>query len=317
MKLVVFDKKNKTKLNMYPTQSFHRPTTFPTQADEPMPGGRVRKTPNDSLRFATTNQQMGNDHNPPYLMQKVNCKLYLPDGDIRRFVMDKPMTLNELFARSLIDTGLKKKDCKLYYKDEELEWIRISKEEEWKEALMFYLNTSQLIKFKLKHIKAQDTAANTGETTTNPKKSAVDTNKNPQPKPGSDYSKQLKELEKMDFLNYKSKEELLQLLKAHNGNVGEVVDILLKSLVPQQQDPFVIESVQTSSQTASTSQKDVPELESDYSEQLKELEKMDFLGYKSKEELLQLLKAYNGNVAEVVNILLESLIPRQQDPLDL
>lgn len=216
------------------------------------------------------------DNNPPYFAntnaQRANFKLYLPDGGIQYFTMEKPLTWNEFFSRCLLNTGLKKKECRLYYEDEEAEWIRISKEEEWKEFLMYHLNTFELVKFKVRHIKPQNT-----------------------PKPNPNPQDSLVELIKMGFLDYKSREELLQLLKKHNGNVKKVIEIVLASPVtPQREQPF--------------ENKISPNSEFGYSEELSQLEGM---GFDDKDLNLKLLRENDGKMDKVMGLLSSSKSPEE------
>jgi hypothetical protein len=126
-------------------------------------------TPNPIFRQASTAQQVlvnnpqvttplrqpDSRSQTPQQSQMVNYKVYLPDGDIRRFRLEMAARLNTLIARCLTESGLKENSCKIFYQDEELEWIRVTRDDEWKEAMLYYLNKSQLVKLKIKDVKPE------------------------------------------------------------------------------------------------------------------------------------------------------------------
>jgi hypothetical protein len=306
-------KQEHRKLNMYQTQAFHRPNTinnrgFPLQQTSTFIEAGLPNNP------TSTRNQLSN----PFSPKKVYCKLYLPDGAIRYFTMEKPLTWHEFCSKYLIKDNLKISELKVYYEDEEAEWIRISREEEWKELLNNDLIVSQLIKFKIIHGKPQA--------------------RQPIVPQEPDYLQLLEELVKIGFSVNGSREELLELLKKYKGDLKKVTEVLLASpTTPHGEQLFEVKSVPESGSNCSnkldqleakglddkdsnlgpfTENNEISlstspnEASSSLQEQiiepnyLEELNQLDNMCFKDRELNLQLLRQNNGDIIAVASQLL-------------
>lgn len=117
----------------------------PQQQQLSRPPQQQQQVPQQYLSSPQQIQQV-----PQRLVPLVNCKVFLPDEEVRRFRLAKTaISFNTILNKCLYD-GLKRNEVKLYYKDEDNDWIRVTSEEEWSEAYTTYLQSAGVLKFLVK-----------------------------------------------------------------------------------------------------------------------------------------------------------------------